>query len=213
MHEQFAVVFRDAGVEAAGSLELSHDRLLLRGRAAAGDVDLEIRYADLLEVRVGSRPGERLNGYRTLVLERTDGSPLDVAPLGVALLPEIADLLVSLTGGRGQALVVAVPLKPGCLGRARKLLAQGPPLDPASMGLAAHEVYLEEDRAVFVFRGQDVRARMAEAIRHPAVWRAGLAWQRCFAGPPEIVDVSQLRLSAIPAYRWPAAPDDPGETT
>ncbi len=205
---QFAVVFRDGEVETAGSLEIEPDRLLLRGRDATGNLDVEISSSDLLEVRVGSRPGERLNGYRTLILERANMPPVQVAPLGVALLPEIVDLVASLTRGRGEVLAVAVPLKPGCLRRARELLAEGPPLDPASLGLEGHEVYLDEDAAVFVFRGKSVRARVGKAIRHPAVWRAGLAWQRCFAGPPAIVETAQLRLSDIPAYRW-TAPEEP----
>ncbi len=206
MQERFAVVFRAGGVEAAGSLEIEQDRLLLRGRAASGNLDLEISSSDVLEVRVGSRPSERLNGHRTLVLERANMPPVQVAPLGVALLPEIADLLASLTGGRGGVLAVSVPLKPGCVRRARELLAEGPPIDPASLGLQEHEVYLDEEAAVFVFSGKSVRARVGKAIRHPAVWRAGLAWQRCFAGPPAIVETAQLRLSGTPVYRW-AAPE------
>jgi hypothetical protein len=157
------------------------------------------------EVRVGRQPGERLNGYPTLILERTTMPPVQVAPFGVAMLPEISDLLLSLTQHvEGEALAVSVPLKRGCLGRARKLLEQGPPLDPALLGLSGHEVYLGESAAVFVFRGSNVRARVDKAIRHPAVWRAGLAWQRCFAGPPQIVETTKLRLEDDPAYRWTA---------
>ena len=99
-------------------------------------------------------------------------------------------------------LAVWVPLKPGCLGRARKLLAKGPPLDPASLELSGHEVYLSESEAVFVFHGANVRAQVNRAIRHPAVWRAGVAWQRCFAAPPQIVEPAELSLDADPAYRW-----------
>jgi hypothetical protein len=117
MQEQFAVVFRDAGVEAAGSLELGPDRLLLRGRAGSKNVDLHVPYTDVLEVRVGSGPSERLNGYRTLVLERADMPPLQVAPLGVALLPEIADLLASSPFRSSRAASVA----PGsCWRKARR---------------------------------------------------------------------------------------------
>ena len=134
---------------------------------------------------------------------------MQVAPLGLALLTEIADLLVSLTGSSsGDLLAVRVPLKRGCLARARELLAKGPPREPAELGLSAHEVYLSETEAVFVFRGADVRAKVGKAVRHPAVWRAGLAWQRCFAAPPEVVDDPALHnLDADPAYRWTEKPD------
>jgi hypothetical protein len=203
--QQFAVVFRDGSAEAAGVLEVEDARLLLHGRGTSGELTLEIPFEDVSEVRIGRRPGERLNGYGTLVLERRALPPLQVAPLGIAMLAEISDLLFSLTQRvEADALVVSVPLKPGCLGRARKLLAKGPPLDPASLGLSGHEVYLRESEAVFVFRGSDVYGRVAQAIRHPAVWRAGIAWQRCFAGAPAIVDAAELRPEDEPAFRWPS---------
>jgi hypothetical protein len=66
-------------------------------------------------------------------------------------------------------------------------------------------VYLSETEAVFVFRGSDVRTRVSRAIRQPAVWRAGLAWQRCFAEPPHIADLAGLDLEAPPAYSWTSA--------
>jgi hypothetical protein len=206
MHERFAVVFRAGGSSAAGVLEVEDDRLLLDGRAGSESVRLEIPFSELSEVRVGRRRGERLNGYATLVLDRGEAPAAQVAPLEMAFLPEIADLLVSLSQRTASdALAFVVPLKAGCVGRARKLLAKGPPVDPASLGLAEHEVYLSETEAVFVFRGPDVRAQLSSAIRQPAVWRAGLAWQRCFAEPPHIAELGTLHLDAPPAYRWTAA--------
>jgi hypothetical protein len=129
---------------------------------------------------------------------------VQVAPLGVAQLTEIVELLASLTQlTRGEdVLAVRVPLKRGCLDRARTLLEQGPPLDPASLGLSGHDVYLRESEAVFVFRGRDVRAHIAAAIGHPAIWRAGLAWQRCFAAAPQIVDLDDLSLDSDLAFHW-----------
>jgi hypothetical protein len=203
MHERYAVVFQTSENHATGRLDIEPDRLLLSGRAKDGTLELEILYSDLVEVRVGRRPSERLNGYRTLILERTAEPAVRVAPLGMALLPEITNLLVSLScGGGGNVLAVWVPLKPGCLDRARKLLDKGPPLDPALLGLSGHEVYLREGEAVFVFRGRNVRDQVGKAIRHPAIWRAGLAWQRCFAGPPQIVEPGAVSLDADPVYRW-----------
>jgi hypothetical protein len=203
MHEQYAVVFQTGGSHATGRLDIEQDRLLLSGRATDGTFELEIPFSDLIEVRVGRRPRERLNGYQTLIIERTAKPAVRVAPLGMALMAEITDLLVSLTeAGRGDLLAIRVPLKPGCLSRARELLAKGPPLQPALLGLSGHEVYLSENEAVFVFRGPNVRAQLSQAVRHPAIWRAGLAWQRCFAAPPRIVDDTPLNLDPVPAYRW-----------
>jgi hypothetical protein len=204
MHERYAVAFQAGSSAATGRLDVEHDRLILKGVAGPDLVELEIPFSQLTEVQVGRRPEERLNGYRTLMLKRTTGPVVRVAPLGLAMLPEIADLLQSLTRPSDESvLAVSVRLKPGCRDRARKLLAKGPPLDPASLGLSGHEVYLSEDEAVFVFHGCNVRARVSHAIRQPAVWRAGLAWQRCFAAPPQIIDqATLLNLNAEPAYRW-----------
>jgi len=201
--QRYAVAFRAGSAAATGRLDVEQDRLLLQGVSGPDVLKLEIPFAELAEIRVGRHPHERLKGYRTLVLERTNGPAVRVAPLGLAMLPEIADLLHSLTTPTDESvLAVSVRLKAGCLGQARKLLAKGPPLDPALLGLSHHEVYLREDEALFVFHGSNVRARVSQAIRHPAVWRAGLAWQRCFAAPPEIVEPSELSLEAAPAYRW-----------
>jgi hypothetical protein len=206
MQERFAVAFRDGSAGAAGALQIEQDRLLLRGRGEDGSLELEIPYSDLAEIRVGRRRSERLNGYATLVLERIALPPVQVAPLGVALLHEIADLLSSLSNrAGGDLLIVSVPLKPGCLARARELLAKGPPLDPASLGLSTHEVYLREGEAIFVFRGNRVREQVGKAMSHPAIWRAGLAWHRCFSAPPRIVERAEVSLDAELAYRRVAA--------
>lgn len=202
MEERFAVVFREGTAQAAGRLDVEPARLVLKGRSADGELALEIPCSDLREVRVAHSPNERLNGYRTIVLERTSGSSIQVAPLGLAFVPEIVNLLSSLAQRAGDVLAVRVSLKAGCLDRARALLAKGPPLDPASLRLSAHEVYLREGQAVFVFRGNDIRAQIGKAMSHPAVWRAGLAWQRCFADAPEIVDIGDVWLDPRPAYAW-----------
>lgn len=204
MQERFAVVFREGTAQATGRLDVEPDRLLLHGVCTAGELTLEIPCSELREVRVVQSPRERLNGLRTLVLERSRGPAIQVAPLGVAFVPEIVSLLSSLTNRGGDALAVRVALKEGCLERARELLAKGPPLDPASLGLSGHEVYLHEGEAVFVFRGSDVRARVSKALAHPAVWRAGLAWQRCFAAAPQLVDAAHVWLDPTPAYTWSA---------
>lgn len=207
MHERFAVVFRDGPHQATGALDVEDDRLLLHGRTATGELRLEIPLSELSEVRVCRQPAERLNGYPTLMLDRKSLPTVQVAPLGIALLPEITELLVSLTRpDEGDTLLVVVPLRPGCLSRARELLAKGPPLDPASLGLSSHDVYLSESEAVFVFCGSNVRAQVNKAVRHPAVWRAGLAWQRCFADTPQLFQAVVPPSSATePAYRWSAS--------
>lgn len=205
----YAVVFRAGATEerTVGVLEFEQDRLRLRGRGNAGAHELEIPFADLCEVGIHRDPNERLKGLPTIVLERTAAQAVEVAPLGALFLHEIADLLASMAqpNGGGELLAVLVSLKPGCLDRARALLAKGPPLDPGVLGLSGHEVYLDKSKALFVFRGAEVRTRVDKAMRHPAVWRAGLAWQGCFAGPPHIINPAECTVEGPPAYRWSAA--------
>jgi hypothetical protein len=209
MHERYAVVFRAGSAQAAGGLEVEPDRLLLRGRGKSGDLELDVPFSDLSAVRIGRRPSERLNGYRTLVLDRTPGPAIYVAPLGLVSLNEIADLLNSLGGLAAEdVLAISVPLKPGCHDHASSLLALGPPIDPASLGLTSHDVYLLDDEAIFVFRGSDVRVHVHRAFHHPAVWRSGLEWRRCFAGPPQVIDPGTLDPDAVATYRWEAHEDD-----
>lgn len=207
--QRYAVVFREqGGLVVAGCLELAEDRLRLIGGTGVRARTFEVPLTDIDEVRVGRRPTDRINGYRTLVLERIELPPLEVAPLGAGLLHEIADLLGRLTGdepGAARTLVVVVPLKHGCRERARELLAQGPPLDPSKLGLTGHSVYLHDDEVIFVFEGPDVEARVGRAMRSPALWRAGIAWQGCIAGGPHVEKrAPSLAGDETPVYTWSA---------
>jgi hypothetical protein len=214
MHKRYAVVFCERGrAVSAGGLELREDRLLLSGGSGQERCDLSVQFCDLAEIRIGRGRADRLNGYPTLVLERGQMPAVQLAPLGAGLLHEIADLLLAISAERragGTELAVVVPLKPNCLLRAAKLLEAGPPVDPAALGLSSHQVYLREGEAVFVFRGPEVSARVGKAMRSPALWRAGLAWQDCIAGRPRIHrSTEMLSREATPAYSW-APPENPG---
>jgi hypothetical protein len=214
MHKRYAVVFSERGGDAAaGALELNDDRLLLKGGTGQKRRALSVPLADITAIRIGRLLADRLNGRTTLVLDRGRRPAVLVAPLGAGLLHEIADLVGALTAeqrANGEELAVVVPLRPNCLPRAAKLLEAGPPVDPAALGLTSHQVYLREGEAVFVFRGPDVSARVGQAMRSPALWRAGLAWQDCIAGRPTIHrSTDMLSREAAPAYSW-AAPDNPG---
>jgi hypothetical protein len=207
---RYAVVFREqGGPSAGGSLELTPTGLKLAGRTGDRLVELCVTLDDVLEVRIGRRPPERLNGYPTVVVERMAMPAVHLAPLGASLLHEVADLLTALTVSRpddGDELAVLVPLKRGRLDRAKELLERGPPLDPAALGLTGHDVYIREHEAVFVFRGPNVSARVGKAMHNPALWRAGIAWQGCIASRPRIVKTAAILSShETPIYSWTAA--------
>ena len=205
--ERYAVVFRERGERSfAGSLELDSQGLLLTGTAEGQRHALELASAEIVDVRIGRLAADRLNGYRTLVLERADAPPVQVAPLETGLLRELAELLAALTGEQAtteEQLVVAVPLGDGCTERARALLELGPPLDPATLGLTAHRVYLRDREALFVFTGPDVRKQVGKAMTSGTLWRAGLAWRDCIAREPRIVEADRIPPAAtVPDYVW-----------
>jgi hypothetical protein len=174
---------------------------------------VEVPLADIGDVRVGRRLEDRLHGYRTLVLDRIELPPLEVAPLGAGLLHEVADLLARLSSegpGTSRTLVAVVALKSGCVERARQLLAGGPPLDPSTLGLTGHHLYLHDREAIFVFEGPDVEARVGQAMRSSALWRAGIAWQGCIDGSPRVAkDRPTLADGEAPVYSWTASGTSP----
>jgi hypothetical protein len=202
----YAVAFREeGGVVAAGRLELADDRLLLLGASGGQRRELTIAFAEIVDVHIGRLRAERLNGYPTIVLERERKPAVQFSPIGAGFLHEIAELLIRLTATPEETdeLVVIVPLRAGSLGRVRELLALGPPVDPGILGLTSHHVYLREQSAIFVFSGPDVRNRVRRAMRSPALWRAGLAWQDCIAGQPKLdADPEAAAAESVLVYRW-----------
>lgn len=193
----------------AGSLSVSADRLLLEGGSASSPTTLSVDFAELREVRIARAPAERLNGHSVLVLARVAAPDVCVAPLGPGLLHEIANLIAEFTTpipARVDRIAAVVPLKPGMQARVRELVAEGPPLDPAALGLQEHAVLLHEDEVVFVFVGPDVRRKIERAAHRPALWRAGLAWRSCIAGAPLLTTEPVLDGSEV-LYSWRADAD------
>ena len=172
-------------------LRIDGDSFSLEGQGGNGLFTLTVPFANVREVRVGRAPEERLNGQPTLVVTRRDGPVLLVEPFGVGLLSELADLLSTLAARQAddvERVEVRVPLRPGCLERARELISRGPPFEPAALRLHEHEVLLREGEAVFVLHGPHVQEAIERAMREPGFWRSGLAWRSCVAGPPHITD-------------------------
>jgi hypothetical protein len=207
---RYTVVFR-AGREApvSGALVVDEDRILLEGRSRAGHVELGIAYSELVGVRIGRSPEERLRGQPALLLERGLRPTVQVVPFGVGLLHELTDLLAALAvkrGGDDEEVVVIIPLKQGRLDQARELVAQGPPFDPAGLGLSRHQVFLTADEAIFVFAGPGARAAVQRASRDPSLWRVGLAWRDCIGGRPHFADPAEAERTRgrDPVYSWTA---------
>jgi hypothetical protein len=205
--ERFAVLFCEQGGQPhAGVLRVEDDAVLLE--AAVGPADAErhrIRFADLAAVRVARGPAERLNGYRVLVLEQTEKRPVRVAALGIGILSELADLLSGLAATQqwSERAAIALPVRPECEGRVRRLVRSGPPFAPAQLGVDEHSVYLTEGAVVFVFVGADARGAVERLTRSPRAWQAGLAWRRYLAGAPCLLAEDEIAVAdAELLYRW-----------
>ena len=207
---RYGVVFRTGSKgPTAGALVVDDQCLMLVGGNVADPVEVSVAYTALVEVRIGRSSEERLNGRPALLLVRRDGPVVQVAPLGFGLLHELADLLAVLAIQQAEGyerVAVVVPLKPGCLERAKELVAKGPPFDPAALGLERHGIYVSERQAVFVFTGPNVREKLEQATRRPTLWRAGLAWRACIAGPPRLTTPGETLPAhhGRPIYNWTA---------
>lgn len=78
----------------AGKLQLVPGRLALEGTAGGVDRRTVLGLAEIVAVRVGRGPAERLEGRPVLVLERPQAEDIRIAPLGGAgVLHELVDLI------------------------------------------------------------------------------------------------------------------------
>jgi hypothetical protein len=94
-----------------------------------------------------------------------------------------------------ERLVVTLKLRKGTQEPAAKLIAAGPPFEPADLGLARHAVYLGDDLAIFVFEGQDVKQRVRALINDPVRSASFASWVPLLAGRPAL---------AHEVYHWEA---------
>lgn len=179
----YAVVWRegDAPVN-AGKLELGGSGLSLHGSRANGALARRrIRYDELVQVRIGRSPSDRINGDPSVILDRRVGPPIVIGAVrGLGVVFELGDLLAELTAetaASASCLVVVVPIEPGAGEQARRLIEAGPPFEPEAIPLERHRVYLTEREVVFLFEGHDARSAIEQLARRPRVWKTAAAWK------------------------------------
>jgi hypothetical protein len=85
-----------------------------------------------------------------------------------------------------ERLVVTLKLRKGTHERAAKLVAAGPPFEPADLGLARHAVYLGNDLVIFAFEGEDVEQRVRVVIDDPVRSASFTSWVPLLAGRPAL---------------------------
>jgi hypothetical protein len=186
----YAAIWAEAeDTPCAGSVALVGEGLSLTGSARPGDDVRLVRYADIAGVEVVRERSARLNGYPTLRIERRGAPPLRVSTIGLGVLAELNHLLASaIAGERPQLVGIVLPLRRRMLAQVAELVEQGPPFDPAVLGLERHDVLLSEREVIFLFEGTDVVETMQRFVRDPSLWQAASGWARVMAASPRLAE-------------------------
>jgi len=189
-HHQYPVVWRAGdGPAASGRLEVAADGLVLHGSREPNG--LRIGFDELSSIEIGRGPSERINGDKSVVLERHACERVLIAALGgVGLLGEINELLARLRAEHAAhaRVAVVVPIRHGSSEHARELVAEGPPFELESLELERHDVFVGEREVVFLFEGDSVPAAVEAISRNPAVLKAALRWRGILSGRPRLLE-------------------------
>jgi hypothetical protein len=187
--QDYAVVWRTGeGPTSSGRLELGEDELVLHGAESEG---LRVRFDELSSVEIGRGAAERINGDKSVVLERHSCERVLVAALGgVGLQGEITELLARLRAQHAARACVAVvvPIRHGTAETARRLVEEGPPFDIERLGLERHHVFVSEREVVFFFEGESAAAAVDALARSPGVLKAAVRWRGILAGRPRLAE-------------------------
>jgi hypothetical protein len=181
----------------SGRLELGADALLLEGRNGGSAMSHAFPYGDISGFRVARVSHERLQDRPTLIVDLGAEGPLRIA--GVAQPGIVSELASRLAAVRhdtrpSERLAFVIPLKHGAKPKAESLLAQGPPFDPADLGLESHEVFLTEQEAVFVFEGVP-SVLLNRSAEDETIWTAAEAWEPLVEGSVRFAER---------AFAWPS---------
>ncbi len=85
-----------------------------------------------------------------------------------------------------ERVVVTLRLRPEAETEARRLLAQGPPFDPARLGVVQHFVAVGDELAVFVFEGDGVEQGLRGLLNDPVRSSFAREWLPLVAEPPRL---------------------------
>jgi hypothetical protein len=108
---------------------------------------------------------------------------------------DISHLTEELTGvdERMHCVAVVLSLREGMSEVAEEFLAEGPPFDPAELGLRAHRAFLTDEEVVFVFE-IEAGAAPERIFSEPDFWSVLPSWEHLIAGQPRVGRV---------IYEWP----------
>jgi hypothetical protein len=195
MQTSYGVVWREGDEPLArGKLELLARELRLEGLSGSEQVTREIPYQLLEGVRVGRVNGDRLDGHPTLIVKPATGESIAIAAVAQpGVIAELAERLAGLQLENGRKTAIVLPLLPGSLEAARKLLESGPPFDPEHTELERHEVFLGESEVLFLFESPRGAEALEPLLEDADFWRSAAAWGELLAGPPHLAE---------PVYSW-----------
>jgi hypothetical protein len=186
----YAVVWRTGdGPTWSGRLELGEDELVLYGGGRREG--LRIPFNDLSSVEIGRGARERINGDKSVVLERYSCERVLVAALGgVGLLGEITELLARLRAepATRARVAVVVPIRRGTAEQAQQLVDEGPPFDVEELEIERHHVFVSEREVVFFFEGDSASAVVDALAQSPGVLKAAVRWRGILGGRPRLAE-------------------------
>jgi hypothetical protein len=89
-----------------------------------------------------------------------------------------------------RKVVFVLPLAEGRRDAARDFLAEGPPYDFSKAGIDAHEVFLTDREAVFVFSTPRGPGTLDAILADEDFWTVVASWERIAAGPPQLAETA-----------------------
>ena len=90
-----------------------------------------------------------------------------------------------------RKVVFVLPLAEGMRDAARDFLAEGPPYDAAKAGIDAHEVFLTDREAVFVFSTPQGPRTLDEILAdEDFFWTVVASWEHIASGPPQLAETA-----------------------
>jgi hypothetical protein len=189
---EYAIVWREGELpQGTGKLDLLPRALRLNGVCGGEETIRDVGYDELVGLRIGRAPDERIGGRTSLVLERRSAPALRIASFGTPnLVSEIAEGIASLLlgGAAARRTAVVVPIEPGSYERARALIERGPPFDPERIGLDRHQVFLSASEVVLIFESRVGQQALEALLSDPGVLAGASAWSDVVAGPPRIAE-------------------------
>jgi hypothetical protein len=152
---------------------------------------MRIPFDELSSVEMGREASERINGDKSVVLERHSCERVLISALGgVGLVGELTDLLARLRAEHAARVCVAVvvPIRRGKVEEARRLVEEGPPFDVEQSEIERHHVFVSDREVVFFFEGESAADAVDALSRNPDVLKAAVRWRGVLAGRPRLAE-------------------------